>query len=525
MAFLIYPTINLFLYDLRDGLGQNPQEIDGNRKHFPQKLPENIRSSIFENDTEFEAEFVKLLGEQAIEVLPLTDRNYEGYYYPVRLNDTYGLLLDCSVQDQTNSYPASCIATLKSIIDQTLNGQIATLGQTWMILGAMPTDSYPNQNPETIARECYQALIPNADWSNNLQGKGYFLGGSIFELWRHSLGISDPSAALSTQPFPSSRIEDNHHVIIAIYPNRKIAKEAANFIDDWMHLLSYHHKILWAYRQSRYLKQELEKNFIEITNYTRDIKNENLKQLRKTVIDTQKTLSRYTIELNDLSYQIRTIDINWLNYNRRLINIQQCLSQIQAKTGEESIQNILPNGVFSWLQASAASLTVTDDNQSALLAQLANWQNPCDLKFLEKFSEDIAKKYQLQVQKDYENLSPGLQLLQDLINSSRAITEIDQAERDRTFQNTVAILGVGLAAGSFVASIAGQFPGAGDTKPAEVLNSPVGSTLSHLGVPSPWLVPTTSIVISLGAAIATGALTALVIKLSWLARKLGSRSR
>jgi hypothetical protein len=150
---------------------------------------------------------------------------------------------------------------------------------------------------------------------------------------------------------------------------------------------------------------------------------------------------------------------------------------------------------------------------------------PTDLKFLKKFYRSGRDKYLQQVQKDYDSLSPGLKLLEVSVNFIRAEVALNQAKRDRTFQNTIAIIGVGLAAGSFIASIAGQFPGAGDTKPAEALKYPVGSTLSYLGVPNPWLVPTTSIVISLGVAIAAGAFTALVIQLSWLAKKLRSRSR
>lgn len=35
---LIYPTVDLFLYDLADGLGQNNEEIQGNRRRFWQRI-------------------------------------------------------------------------------------------------------------------------------------------------------------------------------------------------------------------------------------------------------------------------------------------------------------------------------------------------------------------------------------------------------------------------------------------------------------------------------------------------------
>lgn len=47
------------------------------------------------------------------ELLPV-----EGYYYPVRLGDTYGLLLDCSVNNQTELQPTESFAYLKAEIEQ-----------------------------------------------------------------------------------------------------------------------------------------------------------------------------------------------------------------------------------------------------------------------------------------------------------------------------------------------------------------------------------------------------------------------
>jgi hypothetical protein len=520
MSNLIYPNLFLFLYDLREGLGEDQKDLAKNQRIFAAKFPEYLRQSLFNSDTAFEDEYRELLANK-IEKFPDSDKPYEGYYYPVRINDTYGLLLACSFPNDTTRHPASCFANLKAKIEEKLNGQLPTLGQTWLILAHLDN---PKSNPEDIAKNCCQALDLGLNWEQDLEGQGRLFGGTLFELQRYQLLMQESRQRVGTAP-TFEQIQQSQHLLITLYPDATAAKKAAAFNFDWMRLFSYRHKILWAYSQSRYLKQQLKKDSTKIKGFAVSINSENLKILRKTVVDAQGILPHYSRNLTALGAQIRTLEINSLNYNRRLKTITEHVSQTQAKAGEESLTKFLPNGIFSWLQAVAANSGNVNTNQTALLSQLANWQHYCDLNFLDKFSDDVAKKYQLQVQKDYENLSPDLQLLQDLINSSRAITEIDQAERDRTFQNTIAILGVGLAAGSFVASIAGQFPGAGDTKPAEALKYPVGSTLSHLGVPDPWLVPTTSIVISLGAAIAFGALTALVINFSWLTRKLRQRSR
>jgi len=114
----------------------------------------------------------------------------------VRLSDTYGLLLDCSVQDQTSRFPVDRIADIKKIIEEKLKSKVATIGQTWMIYGQLPSNS--TQTPESVAEECYQALMPNGNWKQDLKGKGYFLGGTIFELWQHRLVLVDKN----TPPIP-----------------------------------------------------------------------------------------------------------------------------------------------------------------------------------------------------------------------------------------------------------------------------------------------------------------------------------
>ncbi|BAZ40516.1 hypothetical protein NIES4101_64770 [Calothrix sp. NIES-4101] len=127
--------------------------------------------------------------------------------------------------------------------------------------------------------------------------------------------------------------------------------------------------------------------------------------------------------------------------------------------------------------------------------------------------KDFQRKYLEQIKNDYGslNIGIGMTLLSNLINAIRGVTEIESSERDRTFQSTIAIVGVGLAVSSFVASIAGQFPGA--TNPKEAAKYPVGLVISQLGVAEPWLSPVISATISLGF----GILFAFVI---WLGIKV-----
>ncbi len=505
MINLVYPNLFLFLYDLREGLGEDSESLTANQKDFAAKLPTNIRSSLFNRDSVFESEYLELL-TNGFEGFTDSDKPFEGCYYPVRLNNnTYGLLLGCSFKEDRTPHPVSCLAQFQAKINEKLNNQHPNIGQTWLIVTEMNNQ---NISPEEVAKKCCQSLNIGLKWERDLPGEGSFLGGSIFELSRYQ-PLMQESTQDSTLP-TIQQLQENIHLIIAVMPSSDAVKKVGgDFNTELLRLFCYRHRVFWAYAQSRYLKKQLKKDFTFIKKLADNINSQNLKQLRKTVVDAQNILPKYTTKLNYLDAQIRTIEINAINYSRRIGTIADRLNQIQTQSGQNPIAQILP--ILSWFQSATATSNPTSTNPTPLLSQIANWQHPYDLKFLKKFSEDVEEKYQLQVQKDYANLSPGLQLLQDLINSSRAITEIEQAERDRTFQNTVGILGAGLAVGSIVASI--EIP---TGEKDNFLNPPLDLALSTLHIPGAWLPFAIKITFSLSAAIAAGFFTAILI---WLGQR------
>lgn len=71
------------------------------------------------------------------------------------------------------------------------------------------------------------------------------------------------------------------------------------------------------------------------------------------------------------------------------------------------------------------------------------------LDFLNKFSDLATKKYMVQIDKDSENMQLGFRLLEDNINAVRSRIELAKAERDRSFQEFVAVVGAGIAGVSF----------------------------------------------------------------------------
>jgi hypothetical protein len=82
--------------------------------------------------------------------------------------------------------------------------------------------------------------------------------------------------------------QTRYHVIIALYPDEASAKVASQFNFDWIRLLNYRSKIIWAYTQSRDLKQNIKDDFSTISDCVGELesnsyKNLDFKRLRRTL--------------------------------------------------------------------------------------------------------------------------------------------------------------------------------------------------------------------------------------------------
>ncbi|MBD2680956.1 MULTISPECIES: hypothetical protein [Nostoc] len=393
MTDLIYPTLDLFLYALKTSLNTTDAETQKSKAAFLAQLSHNIQF----NDPEIETEYLELTHPAQINLIS-NNKSIEGYYYPVRLNDTYGLQIDCSINNQTETQPAKSFAILKTEIEQKLNKELATIGKTWLLSGWLPENS--SQNYEDIAKDCYYALFKDTSWQPK---KGTFLDGKVFEIWRSEIKNCNQNKV------PNALNSHERHVIIAIYPDRESAQQAAEFYKDWMGLFCYRSKISWAYQQSRLVKESLLNHYKKIEE-NRRITNQNhywkekqnITNSRQILSNIDNILQQYTIDLLNLSFQKAIIEINLSNYQIRL-------DLIKEKAGQKN-----------------------------------------QLDFLEKFSEIANKKYLAQITKDIENMQLGLQLLEDTINATRSRIEVEKAERERNFQELVAVAGAGIATISLV---------------------------------------------------------------------------
>ncbi|OLT59114.1 hypothetical protein [Moorena bouillonii] len=421
MSDLIFPTLDLFLYDLRDALNLTEAEKQENQAKFRAKLPADSQFS----DPDLETKYLELLPRQKYYDFTTANNTLEGYYYPVRLNDTYGLQIDCSINNQTDPQTPDCFARLRAEIEWRLQGERAILGQTWMLSGCLPKTS--SKSYEYIAQSCYhvfqtaanwsqdlqgvstpesstkqekdiaksgdKVFDKGANWSQDLQGKGSLFGGEVFELWRYQ---------------PLNQV--NCHVIIIIFPDQESMEKAAELYTDWMGLFSYRNKILWAYSQSRLIKKSLVNFYKQVEANQRLIADQNASGFRDETLaakldDIQKYLGNYTLDLPKLNFQNQIIEINLFNYQTRLEIINQKCKKLGA-----------------------------DNN----------------LKFLETFSKEVKENYLLQVTKDYDIMEVALRLLETRLNAIRSQIELEKAERDRNFQTLVTVVGAGTAVTALV---------------------------------------------------------------------------
>ena len=408
MTEILCPTIDLFLYDLGHSLDDSAEDISKNLQYFQAKLHPSVQKQLHPIDaTDLLTEYKHLLDKPYYAPLEPNTTLDEGYYYPVQLGDSYGLLLEYPHANKKEPQSSDCFRELKSIIEQKLSGKIATLGQTWMLSAYVSSpEKYSEAEVENIAQNCYQALMPDLDWDEELDGKGKFLGATIFELSSTQLS----QKKITNDDKKINIITQDQHVIIAIYPNQESFYLLSNFYTDWMRVFNYHHKIMWAYGQSRSITKALKQEFSQIYTDVEAIENRldnnrELKKLKDILIKTQRQLSFYTINLNNLNFQPSTIEINLSNYQKRI----QTLIQKQIKKQIET-----------------------------------------DLSFLEKFTNITQEKYLLQIAKDSENLQLGLKLLEDIINGVRSRVELEKAEQDKFFQESISLIGIGWATANIV---------------------------------------------------------------------------
>jgi len=307
---------------------------------------------------------------------------------------------------------------------------------------------------ENLAQTLYKTLV-GQEWDH--QRIGQFMGATVFEVWR--------SPQLSDKPIANS------HTLIIFYTNDKQMEAAGKLYRYWLNLLCHRHKIWYAYTYSRQLKQELQNEFNQILPSFPTPGGYDLDKLKRDLNNNRHILFRYSQKLNLLANQQQTIITNFYNY-------QNYLNLIETQ---------------------------------------ATKRGTTKLTFLNAFSQTVEKHYQPQLEQDIASLTPSLGTLQGLTDTVRGIVEIEQAQRDRNFQNNIAIVGVGLGTASILASV----------PDLEMITElpPVNAYISHWQLSKPQANFVVSLNVSIFAGVWVAIFTAIVIKLGELLRSNKSSER
>ncbi|QDL11143.1 hypothetical protein DP113_27455 [Brasilonema octagenarum UFV-E1] len=435
---IYYPTLDVFVYQLRDGLGDSEAQVAENHDKFWNNLPPKLHVYLEEELAAENPEYIKLLDlldpkyrkpfnikdNHLIFQDKVADYQIGGYYYPVRLSDTYGLLFDCSVDDFDHPHSVTFFQKLK----EKASAKNGNLGKTWMLSGCLPANFQANL--EDLAKASANALIPG-DWQELKIGN--FLGATVFEVWK------------SPQKWENVA-EENTHILIFFYPALNIMEEAAGFYGDWLRLLCVRNKILWEYAYAEKTTRSLQAEYKSITENVAKVKSlytehgevilsgNKLQYLQKILSESIATLSDYLRKISDLEIISLAIETNLSNYQKYHQQIVQKAEQKQQEYGN---------------------------------------LGDTDLGFLKNFSDIVEEKYKAQVAQDRASLSVGLRILEDLINTVRGIIEIEQTKSDRTLDNTIALAGIGLAISGITATaISTQQPPVASYKDFSFVGSP-----------------------------------------------------
>ncbi|MFE1746403.1 hypothetical protein [Coleofasciculus sp. H7-2] len=391
MNLLFLPNVDLFVYHLRNGLGDDAEQINQNQLAFWDNFPLELqRILVCADDSNFNdpeyLELLRLAGEtEAYYTFQDRSEGYpvKGFYYPVRFSDSYGLLFNCHINDRDYLQSFKCFPTLKHLAAD----KQGNLGKTWIVSGILPRNC---ETPlETLAQEAYE-ILRFGRWQQQKPSQGKFLGATVFEVW---------------QPPQGWDMEENRHVLVIFYPDVAAETEAAKYYEVWMRLFYYRNKILWAYCEAQKLRQQLQENFGYIFQAGEMLKQLPLKELQRILEVNIKILSQYASDLNHLEIQLHAIETNQKKYQEHL----NYLLQESSKYGET------------------------------------------ELDFLAHFNQ-IVKQYEIQIQQDRGSFSPALRVLEDVINTIRGIVEIEQAKRDRNLENIIAAASLGVGTASVAAS-------------------------------------------------------------------------
>ncbi|MCT7992843.1 hypothetical protein [Laspinema olomoucense] len=342
----------------------------------------------------------------------------DGYIRHEKIQDSQIVQIDCSGEKSE----VKSLQELKNIQQTVIKysekpekTSLGKLGSSWLVWGQLMSEE---QSPVRLAQEIctqlqFEGTSPN--WQVDLIAEGPLLGATLYELWC---------------PPQAQGEGDSYHLLICLFEShwRKEAlqKRVGNLLNHCQYLFLYRHKVVWAFQQSRRLRESLEhpsRLVPQVTNQTLDLLQQsavNLTKLQDHLRRNVKLLAVYANQLNYLQEQRHTIEINLENYRQRVIKLAGLSAQDSPKPPGEKV---------------------------------GGWQGQGSSLLFEKFSQFAENKYLRQIERDYSSLSPGLLLIENSIKAVESLNQIEQTRSDRRLNTTLTIASVGVATSAVVATV------------------------------------------------------------------------
>lgn len=383
-----------------------------------------------------------------------------GLATPLRIHDTYVLALNLrrpefdENQKKTNPLDLNVLELLNPSGCLMPSEVGSSLGQT-LLLTVWYTEEkqwLPWKSPQNrqelrkLADNCLREFIPNQYPCPNFYREGQLFGSPIFE---YSVPTQD---------------KDYCHVLIWIFCEAETDDKFTDHYSSFVNLFCYLNKVVAAFQRSRQVQDVVRKDYQAIEPYINTIfqgmpvdkflTQDELNQFKEYLKDIPQKYLSYSQLISELDRYRLTIDINAQNYKREINDIQ---SQLPAE----------------------------------------------NLSFLSRFFEEDYRLFTEQIQSDLSHFQHGVGLLEKAMTAIQGRVDIEQAESDRSLQNTVAIVGVGLAAAAIGATVA---PYVIPTEPRQPILPPFSTNHFHPLTQSLLL----SLVFGATGAVITKGFTALI---------------
>ncbi|WP_414582011.1 hypothetical protein [Scytonema sp. PCC 10023] len=420
------PNIHLFAFQLYKGANVEPTSVQADDIQLWQVADKIVRTTLHQDlhlsqkiniHKEPESLRVDLLKDSevkddnyAVDVegkISLDDKQQvviKGFAHPLRLHDSYGLWLNLRRPEKeddgtpTDDVDTAFLSKLNPNNCFTLEKNKFFLGQT-LLITAWLTGAKDEKYLYQIAQECLEAVFPNPSQRPPFHRQGELFGSPIFEY-----GLF-------------SQLTNYQHVLIWLFRDDKADENLNLCYQELLDLFFFRTKIIKAYQDSRITYHHVASAYKEIED----------------TIDNLPKKGKYdkvtTDELKDLKNKLKELPQLALKYTRLLRNL-------------EDYQN---------------TIAINESNYSERLQQISGIIQNADLAFFKTFSQDNSPFFQKQIQADLGYFRHGSTLLEQAISSIRGIVEIEQAERDRSLENTIQVVGVGLGAGAIVSGVVSQY--------------------------------------------------------------------